>query len=236
MTDNTLSTVLKQYREEVAHASLTRQAYTAILKAIRELYLQPGHSFLEREIADLLAMSRTPVHEALIRLEAAGWGTVIPRRGFQVAPIQAQTITEIAQISATLEGLATALVTSKLTDQQLTQLETLITQQDAAMQAQDLRRYVQIDQQFHSQLVAPTPNHRLGILIGSYADQLYRARLYAIDDRTLPVQSLQEHRAIIAAIRSRNAQAAQELMVGHRHRGSQEMVQIIRHKETPTGK
>lgn len=226
-----LTSIFHHYQATVQPGPLTQQAYSIILAAIRELYLQPGQSFLEREVSEPLGMSRTPVHEALIRLEAAGWLAIIPRRGFKVAPILATTITEIAQISENLDGLAVALATPRITAAELTPLNDLVAQQVTAMRHQDLRAYVQIDQRFHEQLVALAPNQRLVQLIASYSDQLYRARLYAIDERALPEQSVQEHRAILAAMQSRNARAAQELMIGHRQRGSREIIKIIIQKQ-----
>ncbi|OEH90124.1 hypothetical protein ATO00_06565 [Loigolactobacillus coryniformis subsp. coryniformis] len=225
-----LRLVLLGYKNEVASNSLTQQAYLVILKAIRNLYLEPGKSFLEREITDLLEMSRTPVHEALIRLEMEGWLKVIPRKGFKVEPILRRIIIEISEITEVLDGLAVELATNIISNEELDRLDRLIDKQEEAMYNKNLKTYVAVDQEFHNLIVDQSRNNRLIKAMANYSDQLYRARLYTINARKLPIQSIQEHRAIVAAIRAKNKIAARELMQGHRHRGSLEIADIIKKK------
>jgi FCD domain. len=67
-------------------------------------------------------------------------------------------------------------------------------------------------------------------LIEGYSNQLYRARLYTIEERKFPMHSVQEHRAIIAAMRIKDGAAARQLMEFHRERGGKEIIRIIRQK------
>lgn len=221
---------LQAYKTQAEGASLTQKAYWILLTAIRELTLQPGKSFLEREIVDLLKMSRTPIHEALIRLELEGWITIIPRKGFTVSPILETTITEISQISETLDGLAAQLAVENVAPQDIAQLEMKITLQEKAMYESDMKEYVKVDQEFHHLIVSLALNERLQKLIGSYANQLYRARLFTIGTRQFPMHSIQEHRAIIAALQIKDGAAARQLMEFHRERGNKEIIRIIREK------
>ncbi len=225
-----LAQTLRAYKTKAQGTSLTQKAYWILLTAIRELTLQPGKSFLEREIVDLLEMSRTPIHEALIRLEVEGWITIIPRKGFTVAPILEATITEISQISESLDGLAAQLAAENMANQDIAQLEMEITLQEKAMYDNDLKEYVNIDQKFHQLIINHVSNNRLKTLIGSYSDQLYRARLYTINDRQFPMHSIQEHRAIVAALQIKDGSAARQLMEFHRERGGKEIAHIIQQK------
>ncbi|AVD54569.1 hypothetical protein BEH_24730 (plasmid) [Priestia filamentosa] len=83
---------------------LPQRAYLAIRHAIRHLQLPPGQTVLEREMAEILGMSRTPVRESLIRLETEGWVRLIPRRGFIVAPLVADDLQQIYEVVEALDG------------------------------------------------------------------------------------------------------------------------------------
>lgn len=230
-TPTQIQQILLRYKQAVQALPLTQQAYAVILKAIRELYLAPGEAFLEREITAMLEMSRTPVHEALIRLEMAGWIKVIPRKGFTVEPILADPIREISQITAVLDGLAAALATEQAQHDDLSELSGLIDRQETLMYAHDLHEYVAVDQEFHTKIVQIAANQRLSSLMDSYSDQMYRARLYTIKERQLPTHSIQEHRAVIAAMRAGSGKAADELMQAHRHHGSREIIAILKQNQ-----
>lgn len=207
--------------------SLTSQAYLTIRNAIHYLELEPGESFLEREIAEMLEMSRTPVHSALIRLEMEGWLDIIPRKGFTVSLIKSQHVREITQITKILDGLAVELATDILTDNQLNYLEKLILQQEKSLFESNFKNYVNIDHEFHELITNTCNNKELIKLLKGYSDQLFRARLYTITNREWPLDSINEHRAILAAIQAKNGSVARALMEAHRKRGSKEIVKII---------
>src|SRR5215217_5492423 len=90
--------------------SLVDEAYQALKTAIRENVYPPGHQAAEPEIARQLGMSRTPVHEAIIRLQEEGLVQVLPRRGVLICPISADDIREIYDILIAVEGMAASLL------------------------------------------------------------------------------------------------------------------------------
>lgn len=227
-----LKKTLLRYKEEVNEERLPQQAYSIIQKAIRNLQLQPDEAFLEREIIDMLEMSRTPVREALIRLEMDRWIRLTPRKGFSVEPIIKENIEQICQIAEALDGVAAELATLNIDEAQLDGLDSLIARQEKHLAENDLKAYLDIDNQFHHSIVEYARNERLKNIMDSHSDQLYRARLFTINERKLPVRSIQEHRAIVAAMRAQDSKAAQLLMHSHRHRGGQEILGIIESKPT----
>lgn len=222
---------LLAYKDKITNETLTTQAYLTVRHAINHLELEPGEAFLEREIAELLEMSRTPVHSALIRLEMDGWLEIIPRRGFTVAPIEAEHIQQVSQITETLDGLAVQLAMDHLNEEQIDELNELIKQQEASLLENNFKKYVDIDQKFHSIITKNSHNDVLVTFLESYSDQLFRARLYTIDSRAFPLRSIDEHKAIVAAIQAKNPLAVRSLMEIHRHRGNKEIVKIIQEKE-----
>jgi len=225
-----LKQILLSYKEEVDENRLPQRAYIVIRKAIRNLQLQPREAFLEREIAEMLEMSRTPVREALIRLEMDGWIKLIPRKGFSVEQIMRENIEQICQIAEALDGVAAELATLNMNEGRLEKLESFIQKQERYVHENNMRAYVDADDQFHNLIVNYAQNKRLKSVIDSHSDQLYRARLFTINDRKLPVRSIKEHQAIIAAMRAQDNKAAQVLMHSHRHRGGQEILEIIENK------
>lgn len=227
-----LKKILLLYKEETNEDRLPQQAYIIIQKAIRNLQLQPNEAFLEREIIEMLEMSRTPVREALIRLEMDRWIRLIPRKGFSVEPIIKENIEQICQIAEALDGVAAELATLNTEEKHLEILDSLIVRQEKYLDENDLKAYLDVDNQFHNLIVEYSQNERLQNIMDSHSDQLYRARLFTINERKLPVRSIMEHRAIVAAMRAQDSKAAQLLMHSHRHRGGQEILGIIESKPT----
>lgn len=225
-----LKKTLLQYKEEANEDRLPQQAYIIIQQAIRNLQLQPNEAFLEREIIDMLEMSRTPVREALIRLEMDRWIRLTPRKGFSVEPIIKENIEQICQIAEALDGVAAELATLNMEEKQLDMLDSLIARQEKCLDENNLEAYLDADNQFHHLIVEYSRNERLQNIMDSHSDQLYRARLFTINERKLPVRSIKEHKAIVAAMRAEDSKAAQLLMHSHRHRGGQEILGIIESK------
>ena len=190
------------------------RAYHILRIAIKNLILEPGQTILEREIAEALEMSRTPVREALVRLQTEGLLTLIPRRGFNINPIKKHDLKEIYEITETLDGLAVELATTKVTEEE--QLE-----------QNNLYKWSILDDQFHADLISFANNTRLSSVINIHADQLFRARLFTINDRPVPYQSIVEHKAIIACIEAKDKHAARLAMQSHRKRSWGEIVNSL---------
>ncbi len=229
-SEQELKNVLLSYKDEIKETRLPQLAYLIIRKAIRNLELPPGETFLEREMTEMLNMSRTPVREALVRLEMDGWIRLIPRKGFSVEPILKESIQQICQIAEALEGVAAELATVNIDEENLNKLESLIDLQESLLYESNLKEWADVDDEFHNLIIKHSKNERLRSVMDSHSDQLYRARVYTINDRELPVRSIIEHRAIVAAMKARDSKAAQTLMHSHRKRGSQEILAILESK------
>ncbi|MEB6231652.1 GntR family transcriptional regulator [Mammaliicoccus sciuri] len=203
------------------------RAYHILRIAIKNLILEPGQTILEREIAEALEMSRTPVREALVRLQTEGLLTLIPRRGFNINPIKKHDLKEIYEITETLDGLAVELATTKVTEENITHLKHLIELQQEQLEQNNLYEWSILDDQFHADLISFANNTRLSSVINIHADQLFRARLFTINDRPVPYQSIVEHKAIIACIEAKDKHAARLAMQSHRKRAWGEIVNSL---------
>ena len=214
---------LKEYGEY----RLPQRAYHIIRIAIRDLILPPGKTILEREMAEVLQMSRTPVREALVRLETEGLVRIIPRRGFIVEPIERDDLNQIYEIVETLDGLAVNLASTKVGEEEINQLEKLIEQQEEALEQEDLKKWAILDDQFHNLIIKFADNKRLNASIDIHSDQLYRARLYTINHRPVLTKSITEHKAIIACMKTGEGAAARLVMQAHRNRARKEIVDAL---------
>ncbi|MDQ1607610.1 MAG: hypothetical protein QOE16_342 [Microbacteriaceae bacterium] len=178
-------------------------------------------------MAAVLEMSRTPVREALVRLEMEGWVQIVPRRGFVVSPILGEDISQIYDVVEALDGVAGGLAAVRATAEQLAHLEILIQRQEAALERDDLIEWTDLDDQFHSWIVDLSKNPRLRVIVDSQADQIYRARLYTISHRPKPTRSILEHKAILAALRASAVEGAHAIMRSHRQRSRVEILNAL---------
>jgi DNA-binding GntR family transcriptional regulator len=207
---------------------LPQRAYRALRHAITHLQLPPGQKFLEREIVEAMDMSRTPVREALVRLEVEGWVRLMPRHGFSVSPIVESDLRHVYEVVESLDGLAGRLAAARITDEQLRQLELLIKKQSDALEADDLLKWAELDDDFHRNIIAFAQNPWLLTIMDSYSDQIYRARLYTVGARPKPMRSTEEHTAIVATMRASNVEATQRIMESHRRRTLEEILGALR--------
>ncbi len=208
--------------------SQVRRAVGLLREMIITNKLLPGSNHLESELAELLGMSRTPVHEAAILLETQGLIEVIPRRGIRVLPLSAADMEEIYAILTELESLAAYdLAQDGLTPEQLATLRAHIDEMEAALEVEDRPRWASADDSFHRDLVAMGRNRRLTAIVSTYWDQVQRARLLTLYMRPLPHRSNADHRALVDAIAEGDAERARAIHRKHRLNAKRLMVELI---------
>ena len=199
--------------------SLVEGAYDALKEAIRNNVFAPGYQGSEGEIASRLGMSRTPVHEAVIRLQEEGLVRVLPRRGVVVCAISPDYMREIYGVIIALESASSELLAEKPGDERgpiADELDGLNARMRSALAADDLDEWAKADERFHQLLVERSGNGRLARMFGTIMDQSHRARMLTLRLRPKPTSSVREHRAIVDAIRRGEARTARERAKQHR--------------------
>jgi|SRR6476646_5555645 len=210
--------------------SLVDDAYAALKEAIRENTFPPGYQGSEQEIATRLGMSRTPVHEAVIRLQEEGLVRVLSRRGVVICAISAADMREIYDVIIALESAAAELLAEKPDDARLSvtaELETVNAEMEAALDADDLTAWARADGRFHQLLIERCGNKRLARMFHTIMDQSHRARMLTIRLRPKPTGSVREHRAIAQAIQQGDASEARERAKQHRARARDELLPLL---------
>jgi DNA-binding GntR family transcriptional regulator len=211
--------------------SLVDDAYRSLKTAIRENTFLPGYQGSEQEIAADLKMSRTPVHEALIRLQAEGLVRILPRRGIVVSPVSPDDIREIYDVTIALEAMAAELNAGKSPKERRAIAEELTGfngEMRERLRADDLVGWAKSDESFHKSLIVRCGNGRLTRMLATVLDQSHRARLLTLRLRPKPVQSPAEHAKIIDAIRSGDTQGASEAARSHRINARDQIVPLLR--------
>ena len=228
-----MSTALQLRTRPVAAVeaqSLVEAAYRALKAAIRENIYPPGHQAAEPEIAEQLGMSRTPVHEAIIRLQEEGLVQVLPRRGVLICPISADDIREIYDVLIAVEGMAAARLAglpAPLASTAADDLEQATATMEQALAGDDLPTWAAADERFHQMLTDRCGNRRLARIAATVMDQAHRSRLLTLHLRPRPAASAAEHRAITDAIRRSDADAAEAAARTHRTRARDALLPLL---------
>lgn len=209
-------------------------AYERLKDDIRSNRLPPGFQAPEPEIAERLGMSRTPVREALIRLEAEGLVELIPRRGARVMPITREDMREIYDILTALEPEAAAQLAERHPDAATLQpLVDATADMETALAAEDLDAWADADDRFHRKLLDLQGNKRLQGFVEELFDQAHRARIVTLRLRALPVQSTRDHRDVLEALAAGDAGQARNIFRLHRQRAATELLGLLNDYKLP---
>lgn len=221
-------TVEKQKQTRPDGMTQAEYAYGELKRRMLDGTLSFGSQMLEAEGAEWLGISRTPVREAMIRLQQEGMVELRPRHGMRVLPVSADDMRDIYDVLTALEGKAAELVAAKrLNKQQLSGLWQAVEQMEAALADGDLSAWAEADDLFHHRLVSLTGNDRLVALVNQLRDQAHRARMATLRLRPPPEESNREHRALVDAIASGNPDEARKMHEAHRHRAKNMLVSIL---------
>jgi DNA-binding GntR family transcriptional regulator len=190
--------------------------------------LPAGAQLLEQEAAVRLGMSRTPVREAMQRLARDGMVEIRPRHGMHVLPISPDDMAEIYDLLYGLESTAAEIVAEQGDSAGLAALDEAVDAMDEALARDDLVAWAHADERFHLALVELTGNRRLIEAVATYWDQAHRVRVATLGLRPRPTRSNDDHRALVAAIRARDARRAREIHAEHRKRSGIMLVGLLR--------
>jgi DNA-binding GntR family transcriptional regulator len=208
--------------------SMVDSAYEQIRRRILDNAWPPGHRALEREVAVELGMSRTPVREALMRLQNEGLVEVIPRHGVRVLPVSGVDMQEIYEILTALECMAAELLAArKPSGEELAPLVDAIDAMSKALQADDLDAWGAADERFHQHLVDLAGNRHLQATVLNHWDRTHRARMFSLRLRPKPVNSTKEHMQMVERLRAGDGEGAARVTRAHRERARHELVAIF---------
>jgi DNA-binding GntR family transcriptional regulator len=219
---------LTRARERPNRMSFVDKAYREIRRRILDNEYPPAHQVLEHDLAAELGMSRTPVREALVRLQNENFVQLIPRHGMRVVPLSLEDLRELYEVLTALELTALErLVRLKPDPSVLAGLDDALDEMDAAIKHRDRDAWVRADERFHRMIIDLSGNTRLAAMAYMLWDQGHRARMTTVRLRPGLQSSNREHRAVVEAIRRGDWRAAKARHSRHRARTSVEIIKLL---------
>ncbi|HRY13204.1 MAG TPA: GntR family transcriptional regulator [Syntrophomonadaceae bacterium] len=203
----------------------------AIRTAIMNGVLQPRERLMEIQLAEELGVSRTPIREALRKLELEGFIVMVPRKGAYVADLSFKDIADVFEIRAALEGLAAGLAAERITEEELETMERLIVGKQEAINSGDIDKLVEVDTKFHELLYQSSRNDRLATIISNLREQIQRFRLTSLSFPGRNKESLREHKQLLEAIQARDSQLARQLAQEHIENAENVLLECIKMEE-----
>nr|HIL75317.1 GntR family transcriptional regulator [Rhodospirillales bacterium] len=196
-----------------------QRAYTAIRDSIIGGAYAPGMHLTESELAEIVGVSRTPVHDALLRLKADGLIEMQRNQGARVKTYPDRDIDEIFELRAYLEGYGAELAAHDISDEDITQLEKLANEMEALGRVQDtagLYEFARINSSFHKKIIEASGSIFLTSLLSQLIDMpLVVLKEHSWRGRANQHRSNQQHRNIIDALKSHDPKWARSVMYGH---------------------
>ena len=201
--------------EENAYLPLRDVVFQTLRQAILKGELQPGERLMEIKLAERLGVSRTPIREAIRKLELEGLVVMIPRKGAAVANITEKDTKDVLEVRRTLEMFAVEVACDRITQEQLVQLKEAAKAFEASKGSMDLIRIAETDMYFHEIIYEATQNERLVQMLNNLRENMYRYRIEYLKDPNYYDSLVREHQAILDAVESGNKEQARASMRAH---------------------
>jgi DNA-binding GntR family transcriptional regulator len=202
-------------------------AYEEIRRRILDADLAPAAPLSEYQLADLLQVSRTPVREALKRLEHEGLVRSIPSRGAFVAELSAQDIMEIYQIREQMESLAARIAAETMPVADVEDLEDELARAATFAAKGRVKDTFESDVHLHKRIIEATRNGRLAGILGTLDDQVQRIRVMSPRTPGRLEATLREHREIVGRIKERDASGAEAAMRHHLRAACENAIHLV---------
>lgn len=177
--------------------------------------LKPGERLMEIHLANKLGVSRTPIREAIRKLELEGLVTMIPRRGAEVAQITEKSMKDVLEVRKVLDDLSVELACERITEEEKELLKNACVDFEEAVKTGDFAKIAKTDVAFHDIIVTATRNIRLSQMVNNLAEQMYRYRFEYIKDSTQHARLVQEHEEICQGIITGDKKRALEAIEKH---------------------
>jgi DNA-binding GntR family transcriptional regulator len=206
--------------------SQTELAFDLLKTYILDLELRPGELVSEKRLIELTGCGRTPVREAMQRLQRDGLLQIVPFRGAFVTDVSSKDVDEISQVRERLEPFAASLAARRMAHGDLERLRAMLD----SLEPPDLhsaREFFEVDRAFHTCIVEASGHRRIREIIGTLNDQIQRLRYLSAADPARAAEAHAEHRLIAAALDVRDADGAEEAMRLHLQHAHENLSRIV---------
>ena len=207
--------------------------FNTLRQAILRGEFKPGERLMEIQLANKLGVSRTPIREAIRKLELEGLVIMIPRKGAEVADITEKSLRDVLEVRKALEELAVQLACEKITQEELEELEKAGENfKKVLKRSKDITEVAEADVRFHDVIYMATDNQKLILLLTNLREQMYRYRVEYLKREEAHPQLIAEHAAIIEYISKGEKKAATDVMCKHIDNQVTTVIDVIRTKQS----
>ena len=221
--------LMLQYMDE--YIPLRDVVFKTLRQGILTGELKPGERLLEMHLAQRLGVSRTPIREAMRKLELEGLVIMVPRRGAEVANISSKSLKDVLEVRVALDSLAASLACERITQEGLDELHRACEEfaKTTREKKLDATKIAKADVALHDVIVRATGNERLQQMISNLSEQMYRYRFEYIKDASYHARLIEEHERIYEYIRLRDKEKAVDEITKHIHN---QLTSIMEHLES----
>ena len=205
--------------------------FNTLREAILRGELKPGERLMEIQLANKLGVSRTPIREAIRKLELEGLVLMIPRKGAEVAQITEKRLRDVLEVRRALENLAVQLACLRMSPQTLADLKAAARAFEEILGGEDVTAVAEADVAFHDVIYMATDNQRLISLLNNLREQMYRYRVEYLKKKECHKQLLWEHQEIIRAIEAGEIDVATKITEQHIDNQVEAVSDALRHLE-----
>ena len=214
--------------EEEEFLPLRDVVFLKLRRAILTGELKPGERLMEIHLATRLGASRTPIREAIRKLELEGLVTMLPRRGAIVAEINEKGLNDVLEVRRALDVLCAELACERISDKEKIDLRQACGAFERATKSGSATEIAAKDVALHDIIVKSTGNDRLIALVNNLSEQMYRYRFEYIKDESRHDQLVREHKAIYDAIMAGDKEAASKAAAIHIDNQEKSILRMIR--------
>lgn len=205
--------------------------FQTLRQAILRGELKPGERLMEIHLAQRLGVSRTPIREAIRKLELEGLVVMIPRRGAVVASITEKDLKDVLEVRRTLEIMAAEVACERITPELLKELEKAGEEFQRLKASGDITKLAAADVKFHEIIYEATDNARLVSLLNNLREQMYRYRLEYLKDTGSHDRLNAEHQKIYNSIRSGDKETVAAAVCEHIDNQQKAILMAIRESQ-----
>lgn len=206
-----------------------------VFKTLRQAILlgelKPGERLMEIQLANKLGVSRTPIREAIRKLELEGLVLMIPRKGAEVAEIKEKSLRDVLEVRKALEELSAELACDRITPEMIGELTQAAADFRKVLRSKDVTEIARADVRFHDVIYKAADNQRLMQLLSNLGEQMYRYRVEYLKNPGVYDKLLKEHEAIIDCIRKREKEEAVKIVCQHIDNQVEAVSDVIRTKK-----
>lgn len=210
--------------------SLGQHVFENLKHAILRGDIPPGSRLVENRLAETMGISRTPIREAMHKLEREGLLKKLPNSGFTVTGLTRQDIEETFGIRSVLESYAARLAAANHEDGELAPLEEKIEEYQACLDQGRMEDLPEINTQFHDILYALSRSPKLIKMVNDLRDQIYRFRKIILKAEARAKASNDDHRKMLKAMRKRDAERVERIVREHILRGQKMVLRELKNR------